>query len=101
MFGQGNEFLVVGVGQLQIEHDAVGLGSEGTGRGVVLGALVGRHGVAGKLQYVGQLRAHALNIALGLRLAPALEITLEAQTWHLDTGDCLALGYEFLDAADR
>ena len=47
----------VGAGQLQIEHDAVGLGSEGTGRGVAPGALVGRHGVAGKLQHVGQLRA--------------------------------------------
>lgn len=34
-----------------------GSGSEGTGRGVAPGALVGRHGVAGKLQHVGQLRA--------------------------------------------
>ena len=44
-------------GSFEIEHDAVGLGSEGTGRGVAPGALVGRHGVAGKLQHVGQLRA--------------------------------------------
>jgi len=47
----------VGAGQLQIEHDAVGLGSEGACRGVAPGALVSRHGVAGKLQHVGQLRA--------------------------------------------
>ena len=47
----------VGAGQLQIEHDAVGLGSEGACRGVAPGALVGRHGIARKLQHVGQLRA--------------------------------------------